>query len=243
LTLNSPPIRGNSPTATLMNDGKVLLVGGFDYSAVHGMAPQAWKYDPVTNAWSPDANLLFSRSGHRANLLPDGGLLVTGGSRNGPVSNQALDFSELYRGGHFGDGGPLQEARMGHTATSLSNGDVLVVGGSSFSGGYFHPATTTEVRAPGGWSSTLPPNLTHAGGHTANRLWNGWVAVIGGNHDGTTASTYIELYDPLHRTWMPTASLVYPRQGHTATTLLDGRILIDGGSFWTTIPSELFSYP
>lgn len=242
LTLNSPPIRGNSPTATLMNDGKVLLVGGFDYSAVNGMAPQAWKYDPATNSWSPDANLVFSRSGHRANLLSGGELLVTGGSRNG-IHYEALDFSELYSSGHFGDGGPLSEGRMGHTATSLSNGDVLVVGGSGFYGGSFHPATTAEIRSPGGWWRTLPPSVPHAGGHTANRLWNGWVAVIGGNHDGTTPTTYIELYDPTNRTWMPTASLVYPRQSHTATTLLDGRVLVDGGNFWTTIPSEIFIFP
>lgn len=243
LTLNSPPIRGNSPTATLMSDGKVLLVGGYDYAVANGMAPQAWKYDPATNTWSPDANLIFSRSGHRATLLPGGELLVTGGSRNGPVNLEALDFSELYSSGNFGDGGPLSEPRMEHTSTSLSNGDVLVVGGSSFSGGYFIPATTAEVRSAGGWSRVLSPSLPRAAGHTANRLWNGWVAVMGGNHDGTTPTTYIELYNPTNRTWMPAASLVYPRQRHTATTLLDGRILVDGGNLMTTIPSEIFIYP
>jgi hypothetical protein len=55
-------------TATLLPDGKVLVVGG-----------GAELYDPSTGSWTATANMNAAHTGHTATLLPDGKVLVVGG--------------------------------------------------------------------------------------------------------------------------------------------------------------------
>ncbi|HEY8598743.1 MAG TPA: kelch repeat-containing protein [Thermomicrobiales bacterium] len=70
--------------------------------------------------------------------------------------------------------------------------------------------------------------------HTATRLLNGQVLVVGGytgRWDATSPQTLAttERYDPLLDRWRPAAPLAAPRQAHTATPLADGRVLVVGG--------------
>src|SRR5437870_3903489 len=77
-------------TATLLRDGRVVLVGGTD-----GVEPLASLevYDPTTRTFSlaPSA-LVVPRQDHTATLLPDRRVLVAGGSN----ASGALDSAELY---------------------------------------------------------------------------------------------------------------------------------------------------
>ncbi len=59
-------------TATLLPDGRVLVVAG-----TSDLKTLVW--DPTTNAFSPAGSLGVARSGHTATLLPDGRVLVVGG--------------------------------------------------------------------------------------------------------------------------------------------------------------------
>ena len=67
--------------------------------------------------------------------------------------------------------------------------------------------------------------------HTATLLLDGQVLITGGfagnNEDRPFASA--ELYDPAQGTFSKTGSLTTGRQSHSATFLLDGRVLITGG--------------
>ncbi len=69
--------------------------------------------------------------------------------------------------------------------------------------------------------------------HTATRLMNGEVLIVGG-HQGRRADITIydsaELYDPSQGTFRLTGKMIVPRHKHDATLLADGRILISGGS-------------
>jgi WD40 repeat protein len=60
-----------SHTATLLPNGKVLIVGGG--------SPTAEVYDPDTGVSTPTATMSASRSGHTATLLPDGRVVIIGG--------------------------------------------------------------------------------------------------------------------------------------------------------------------
>ena len=84
--------------------------------------------------------------------------------------------------------------------------------------------------------STDPLPLTAGGALTTGRteqiailLPTNKVLVAGGTNNGTTPLKTAELYDPSTNTWTTTGSMAVARRGHTATLLLDGKILVAGG--------------
>src|SRR5439155_9866011 len=62
-------------TATLLADGRVLIVGGENAS---GPVSEAELFDPALATFSVVANSLVPRTDHAATLLTDGRVLVTG---------------------------------------------------------------------------------------------------------------------------------------------------------------------
>ena len=56
--------------------------------------------------------------------------------------------------------------------------------------------------------------------------------VAGGNQDGVRGGPYAELYEPISGTWTAAGNMVTPtpRSGQTATLLLDGNVLVAGGT-------------
>jgi WD40 repeat protein len=207
-------------TATLLQNGKVLVAGGHNNSS--GNLASAELYDPATGTWSATGSLTVTRLEHTATLLPNGKVLVAGGKNDGGVHASA----ELYDpvSGTWSATGSLNTARFQHTATLLANGKVLVVGGQNSGGS---PASA-ELYDPatGAWSTT--GNLAAARfAHTATLLSNGKVLVAGGNNGSALASS--ELYDPAAGTWSNTGSLAAARFVHTATLLPNGKVLVAAG--------------
>ena len=70
-------------TATLLPDGRVLVVGGqtIDLAGITTTAT-AELYDPLTGTWSPTGSMTTPRSRHTTILLLDGKVLVAGGRSN-----------------------------------------------------------------------------------------------------------------------------------------------------------------
>ena len=66
-------------TATLLPDGRVLMVGGLSSSQAGAQLATAEVYDPAANAWKSAGSLVGPRSGHTATLMPNGRVLVAGG--------------------------------------------------------------------------------------------------------------------------------------------------------------------
>jgi hypothetical protein len=66
--------------------------------------------------------------------------------------------------------------------------------------------------------------------HTATRLHDGNILIVG----GCTGTTSAELYDPASHTFTPTGSMTAVRCLHSATLLADGRVLIAGGEGYLT---------
>src|SRR5207248_2748471 len=62
--------------ATLLNNGKVLIMGG---ASPGGNLASAEVYDPVTVDFSPAGNMTVPRDFARATLLNNGNVLITGG--------------------------------------------------------------------------------------------------------------------------------------------------------------------
>jgi hypothetical protein len=171
------------------------------------------------------------RRNHTATLLPNGKVLVAGGSDG---SGFGIVRAELYdpASRNWTTTGSLAGPRSYHTATLLPNGKVLVAGGLFG----FNGVASAELYDPasGTWTPTGSLN-TRRRSHTATLLPNGKVLVAGGFVDepgtilgGFTIRT-VELYDPATGSWTSTGSLAQQRYQHTATLLPNGKVLVVGG--------------
>lgn len=67
-------------------------------------------------------------------------------------------------------------------------------------------------------------------GHTATKLPDGKVLIVGGRQKENIVVSSAEIFDPATKTFTPTGSMNFARFGHTATLLPNNRILIAGGS-------------
>jgi hypothetical protein len=115
-------------TATLLNNGMVLMAGGYgpEYIAAESSAEL---YNPATGVFTLTGSMNNWHAQHTATLLSNGMVLVAGGSRDG---QESIATSELYNPSSwtFSYTGSLNAARRSHTATLLESGMVLVAGGN-----------------------------------------------------------------------------------------------------------------
>ena len=232
-------------TATLLPDGKVLVVGGFTVTSGNPNGTtlaSAELYDPATGTWSATGSMSTARESHTATLLPDGKVLavggysvVTSGKPNG-FTGTPLDSAELYdpASGTWTATGKMVYG--GGTATLLPDGKVLVAGGNSSSGafgGIGFAGDTSELYDPSKGTWTAAGKMVAARGRsTATLLPDGKVLVAGGLDAAGRAS---ELFDPSTGSWTATGTMVAGRSNgaatllHGAATLLpDGMVLVTG---------------
>jgi hypothetical protein len=66
--------------------------------------------------------------------------------------------------------------------------------------------------------------------HTATRLANGRVLLVGGLVAGGSVTSTCEIYDPATNSWTATGSLNQARDSHGSVLLSDGRVLAVGGA-------------
>lgn len=122
-------------TATRLNDGRVLVVGG---KTQNDVTPSAEIFDPSTGDWTSVGRLRTPRMNHGAALLPNGDVLIIGGQSD-QNSQNALASTEVFAvsSGQFTAGPNLSEARSCPTVvpfTSQNNELLLVAGGSRLVG-------------------------------------------------------------------------------------------------------------
>lgn len=164
-----------------------------------------------------------------ATVMADGAVLIADGGIN--VRGPGL---ELYRPDsqtfEAVSKAPMYN-RDRQTATRLLDGTVLFAGGTNniLSLGW---ATVSVYDPATNKAHNVKPMLTARIGHTATLLLDGRVLITGGvawlhNRNQTLASA--EIYDPATGSFTPTGDMTSPRQGHTATRLTDGTVLITGG--------------
>jgi Bacterial Ig-like domain (group 2)/Galactose oxidase, central domain/Kelch motif len=185
-------------TATLLQNGKVLIAGGITSSASEPVAT-AELYDPATGTFTMTGAMAVAREQHTATLLPDGRVLIVGGTTSPPASLtsawlaagtvdlQGTATAEIYdpSTGSFSATGSMAAARTFHTATLLPSGKVLVAGGGDES-------STAEVYDPvtSSFSTTGGMEIGRSG-HTATLLSNGSVLVSGGGMFAGLASAVL----------------------------------------------------
>ncbi|MBL0312690.1 MAG: hypothetical protein IPP78_08250 [Holophagaceae bacterium] len=160
-------------SATRLNDGRVLIVGGNDG---HSELSSAEIYDPIAGTFTYTAgHLATARAYHTATLLNDGTVLIVGGNTVSGHPESCEVFNPAT--GNFTAGPDMAEGRLFHTATRLNDGRVLVIGGNS---GSYRYHGTAEVFTPGPNSWAYSGRMSKPRErHTAVLLPSGKVLVTG----------------------------------------------------------------
>ena len=203
-------------TATLLLDGRVLIVGG-------DATGTAELYDPATRTFTPAGNGTTGHGG-TATLLADGRVLIAGGNK-----------SELYdpSTGTFGPTGKMVDAQSGFAATLLMNGQVLITGGNLgrtdccviIANAELYDPSTGAFTLTGPYAATLGNN-SEGFASTSSLLADGRVLFA--------TEPAAEIYDPVTNTFSLTGAMVccdgLPYiAGRTATLLTNGKVLLTGG--------------
>lgn len=202
-------------TATRLENGKVLVVGGYQ--------PVAELYDPATGTWSRTGDAPGNYRKATATLLSSGKVLVAGA----PDSGVSAALYDPPTGVWVATGG-LATPRYDHTATRLEDGRVLVTGGAdSEYGGNTLASAELYDPATGAWTPAGAMSAARRE-HTATLLSTGQVLVAGGQ-GGSGRLTSAEVYDPATGTWTTVSAMLTARASHTATALPSGKVLVTGG--------------
>jgi hypothetical protein len=124
--------RGSGVSATLLPDGRVLVLGGGPE-----VGTSAELYDPVTGTFALTGPTTVARGGFfTATLLSDERVLIAGGLvppvTGFPARTERTATAEVYdpATGRFSAVGPMAAPRYLHAASILADGTVLIVGGA-----------------------------------------------------------------------------------------------------------------
>jgi N-acetylneuraminic acid mutarotase len=223
--------RSYGETATILDNGNVLVVGGF-YLSVHltkGLK-SCEIYDALNSRWALIDSLKLDRYYHSATKLLDGRVLIVGGfniEEKGEIND-----CEIYDPitGKWIQVAHLNVGRYEHTATLLPNGKVLVTGGVNYTNDQSPWLSSCELYDPiqNAWTivgSMLYPRASHS----AIILKSGLLLLAGGDMNNTTWELYdLNTFSSIYGNSYPGKQLV-----PSINLLPTGKVISAGGTTWT----------
>lgn len=208
----------------LLENGKILTVGGTDDLSGDKRRASCEIYNPETNTWSLTDFLNEGRLEHTLTLLPSGKVLAAGDENSiiceiyNPETETWEITDSLTPAGN--------NIRSEGKAISLDNGKVIYISGNgrhiTKDCNIFNPETEKWTLT----DSLEIPRLVY----TATLLPNGKVLVSGGVNTATMDYSIksTEIYNPKTRKWHQGSDMNDIHYNHTSTLLDDGRVLTVG---------------
>ncbi len=212
-------------TATLLDDGDVLITGGVDERQV---TESVELYRAAVGDFVTVAPMQLARERHSATLLKNGAVLITGGSIVQP-SNEVEIYNPETR--TFRSTGPMNAKRAAQTSTLLPDGQVLITGGAESLNSVL---ASVEIFDPKSESFKFAGKMqARRYKHSAVLLSNGMVLVLGGadERDWSGRRNSVEIYDPLENRSqiagnMNRARFKFP---NAVVRLSTGEVVVGGG--------------
>jgi len=252
-TTGTPALGRPRAASAALDATRLLLCGGV--SGWNEAADSGEIYDGGSGSFVASLNSMsVKRTEHAVLRLaagPNAGRLLVLGGNNGPIpygtpSAQTTALVDLFDPATLRftpHPQPLQAARAAFTATELPNGKILIAGGFSYLASGSLATAELYDPASGTFSYTASPMTQSRAWHTATLLTTGPHAgkvLLAGGNANSDALASAELYDPASGSFSAlAATMLRPRQRHTATRLADGRVLIAGGEapnrFWGSV--------
>jgi hypothetical protein len=167
-------------TATLLSDGRVAIFGGSNGRYPNMSVQRSVEiYDPATNRFTVVGKLRVARHKHASTLLPDGRVLVIGGSDNHDWRG-IYDSAEIFdpASGQSSEVAGMRAKRFKfpNAVVSLSPGRVLIAGGSD-QAELFDESSGRFYRTVGSFGTARFYSA-------AAKLHDGRVLITGGYSDG-----------------------------------------------------------
>ena len=176
-------------TATLLADGRVLVVGGYTGGVITEI------YNPTTATWTAAASALAPHALHAATLLSNGKVLVAGGY----IANLPSAFCEVYDPvtNTWSATGSMTNKRYNQGQLLLPTGKVIAVGGGTYIRPKFQKLATVELydASTGAWTATGSMSSQRLQQGTI-LLINGQVLAAGGLNNLNVYQASAELYTP-----------------------------------------------
>jgi uncharacterized protein (TIGR03437 family) len=186
-------VNRNLHTATLLNDGRVLICGGYTRGSGAPGSQQldtAELFDPRTARFSLVGPMQRARSAHSSTLLPDGRVLLAGTDFNDP----SAELFDPLNNSFTPTGSMTSAARSIPNATLLSSGQVLIVGGQNGAGQY---NAAGDLYSPQSGTFQSAGNMLFPRFNSASvRLPDGRVLITGGGIAPGVGTASAELFTP-----------------------------------------------
>jgi PKD repeat protein len=201
-------------SAVLLNDGRLLVVGGLLPNA--SLTQSCEIYDPRTNVWSFAGNLNTPRAYCGTVLLQNNQVLAVGGDGGTNASSCEL-YDPTIDAWAMAANIPLANDNP-YTTTLLQNGNVLVTNSTENAYLYDSVGNSWATLSPFGSLTNFATTLLQDG-----RFFISGGGVPAGGQPSSTCQFY------KLGTSSAAGNLNFARSGHTASLLSNGMVLVAGG--------------
>lgn len=231
-------VQNSEFTATLLNDGKVLIVGSYESRKPNNSE----LFNPDTNKFENTAPLNIQRSRYfTATLLKDGRVLIVGGMKEklNSLKSEILKEAEIYnpQTGKFTPTGTLNTPRFGHGAILLNDGKVLILGGAT-KGKYLSSA---ELYNPKTGKFSPISNMHYARKMPNAILLKDGKVLIAGGYDYNGYEYMTEMYNPNNNIFLDMAIQEKTGRAATITLMPNGNVLFIGGGSAQNNKPQIFN--